>query len=115
MRVGIPPSISKATVRRVMRKTGLKWSHAQKKWMLTKSDLKLRLKCPQNIRHKLPKDFWAEIVGFYLDRASFTHKMNPFYQARAPRAMVWRKTEQGLDFGFSTKETMKEQDGAWQT
>ena len=31
---GIPPSISTATVRRVMKKTGLKWSHAQKKRVL---------------------------------------------------------------------------------
>ena len=40
----ISPSISTATVRRVMKKAGLKWSHAQKKGVLTKSDLKLRLK-----------------------------------------------------------------------
>ena len=31
VRAGIPPSISSETVRRVMRKAGLKWSHAQKK------------------------------------------------------------------------------------
>ena len=29
--------------------------------------------------------------------------MNPFDQARAPRAMVWRKPGQGLDFGFAAK------------
>ena len=44
VKAGIPPSISIATVRRVMRKEGLKWSHAQKKGVLNKSDLKLRLK-----------------------------------------------------------------------
>ena len=42
VRGGIPQSISTATVRRVMRKAGLKWSQAQKKGVLTKSDLKLR-------------------------------------------------------------------------
>ena len=41
---GISPSISTATVRKVMKKAGLKWSHGQKKGVLTKSDLKLRLK-----------------------------------------------------------------------
>ena len=85
---GIPPSVSTATVRRVMRKAGLKWNHAQKKGLLTKSDLKLRLKFARKVRRKLPKDFWTEGVGFYLDGASFTRKMNPFDQARAPRAMV---------------------------
>ena len=44
VRAGIPQSISTATVRRLMRKAGLKWSQAQKKGVLTKSDLKLRLK-----------------------------------------------------------------------
>ena len=103
VRAGIPPSISTATVRRVMKKAGLKWSHAQKKGVLTKSDLKLRLKFFRKVRRKLRKDFWTGCVGFYLDGASFTHKMNPFDQARAPRAMMWRKPGQGLDFGFTAK------------
>ena len=34
----IPPTISTAAVRRVVRKAGLKWSHAQKKAELTKSE-----------------------------------------------------------------------------
>ena len=88
VRAGIPPSISTATVRRVMKKAGLKWSHAQKKGVLTKSGLELRLKFARKVRRKLPKDFWTGGVGFCLDGASFTHKMNPFDQARAPRAMV---------------------------
>ena len=44
VKAGIPPSVSIATVHRVLRKEGLKWSHAHKKGVLTKSDLKLRLK-----------------------------------------------------------------------
>ena len=55
------------------------------------------------VRWKLPKDFWTGGVGYYLDGASFTHKMNPFDQARAARAMTWRKPGQGLDFGFTAK------------
>ena len=88
VRAGIPLSISTATVCRVMKKAGLKWSHAQKKGVLTKSDLKLRLKFTQKVRRKLPKDFWTGGVGFFLDGPNFTHKMNPFDQARAPRGMV---------------------------
>ena len=53
----IPPSISTATVRRVMRKAGLKWSYAQKKGVLTKSDLKSRLKFARKVRQKLIKNF----------------------------------------------------------
>ena len=61
---GIPPSVSTATVRRVMRKAGLKWNHAQKKGLLTKSDLKLRLKFARKVRRKLPKDFWTKVSDF---------------------------------------------------
>ena len=35
--------------------------------------------------------------------ASCTHKINPFDQDRAPRAMVWRKPGEGLDFGFTAR------------
>ena len=40
----IPPSISKETVCRVMPKTDLKWTHFQRKGIMSKNDLKLRLK-----------------------------------------------------------------------
>ena len=81
---------------------------AQKKGVLTKINLKLRLKFAQKVHWKLPKDFWTGGVGFYLDGASFTHKMNPFDQARARRAMMWRKPGQGLDFGFTAKGSHEE-------
>ena len=103
VKAGIPPSISEETVRRVLRKAGLKWARVQRKGILTKNDLKLRLKFARKVRRKLPANFWEEGVVFYLDGASFTHKMNPFDQARAPRAMAWRKAGQGFDFGFTGK------------
>ena len=68
--------------------------------MLTKNDVKLRLRIARKVRWKLRKDFETGGVGFYLDRASFTHEMNPFDQARAPRAIVWRKRRQRLNFDF---------------
>ena len=42
VRAAISSSISTATVHRVIKKAGSKWSHAQKKGVLTKSDLNLR-------------------------------------------------------------------------
>ena len=56
MSADIRPSISTATVR-VMRKAPLKWTHTQKKRVLTKSDLKLRLRFAQKVRRKLSKGF----------------------------------------------------------
>ena len=84
VKAGIPPSISEETVRRVLRKAGLKWARVQRKGILTKNDLKLRLKFAKKVRRRLSANFWEEGVGFYLDGASFTHKVNPFDQARAP-------------------------------
>ena len=104
VKAGIPPSLSEETIRRVLRKAGLKWARVQRKEILTINDLKLRLKFSRKIRRKLPANFWEEGVGFYLDEASFTHKMNPVDQVRAPRAMAWRKPGQGFDFGFTGKE-----------
>ena len=44
VKAGIQPSISEETVRKVVQKTDLKWTHFQRKGILTKIDLKLRLK-----------------------------------------------------------------------
>ena len=89
LKTGIPPAISEATFRRVLEKASLKWTRVQRKGILTKNDLELRLKFAQKVRRKLSANFWEESVGFCLDGASFTHKMNIFDQARAPRAMTW--------------------------
>ena len=44
VKADIPPSINEETVRKVVQKTDLKWTHFQRKAILTKNDLKLRLK-----------------------------------------------------------------------
>ena len=91
VKAGIPPSISEETVRRVLQKPGLKCASVQRKGILTKNGLTLKLKFARKVCRKLPAKFWEDGVGFYLDGASFTHKMASFHQARAPRAMAWRK------------------------
>ena len=44
VKAGIPPSISEEIVRKVVQKTVLKWTHFQRKGILIKSELELRLK-----------------------------------------------------------------------
>ena len=88
LRAGIPPSASDETVCRVPRKAGIKWIHAQRKGILTKNDLKLRLKFASTVQQKLPNNFWTEEIGLYLDKANFKHTTDPFDQARALEAMV---------------------------
>ena len=48
----IPPSISEETVRKVVQKSDLKWTHFQRKEILTKNDLKLRLKFAREVCRK---------------------------------------------------------------
>ena len=48
----IPPSISEETVRKVVQKSDLKWTHFQRKEILTKNDLKLRLKFARKVCRK---------------------------------------------------------------
>ena len=43
VKAGIPPSISVETVCKVVQKTDLKWTHFQRKGILIKNELKLRL------------------------------------------------------------------------
>ena len=48
----IPPSISEKSVGRILQKTHLKGDHFQRKRMLTKYDLKLRVKFTQKVCRK---------------------------------------------------------------
>ena len=43
VKAGIPPSITKETVCRILLKTDLKWSYFQRNGMLPENDVKLRL------------------------------------------------------------------------
>ena len=49
VKAGIPVSISGVTVRRVLWKTGLRWTNFQRKGILTKNDLKMRLKFARKV------------------------------------------------------------------
>ena len=103
VKASIPPSINERTFQRVLRKTELKWARAQRKRILTKNDMKLRLRFARKVRCKLSANFWKQGLGFYWDGTNFTDKITPFEQVRAPRAMACRKSGQGIDFVFTGK------------
>ena len=52
VKAGIPQSINKETVGTVLQRTNLKWTHFQRKRILTKTDLNLRLKLVQKLCRK---------------------------------------------------------------
>ena len=49
VKAGIPPSISKERVCKDLQKTDPTWTHFQRKGILTKNDLKLRLKFARKV------------------------------------------------------------------
>ena len=55
----------------------LAWGCVQRKGVLTKNDLKLRLTFAQEVHCKLSGNFWED-VGFYLDGAILNQKKEPF-------------------------------------
>ena len=46
---GIPPFISEETVRKVLQKTDLKWTHFQRKENMSKNDLKFTLEFTRKV------------------------------------------------------------------
>ena len=48
------------------------------------------------VKHTSPA-FWTEDVLLYLDAVSFVHKRNPYEDALAPAARVWRMPGEGLE------------------
>ena len=109
-KVGIPPFISEERIDRVLQEAGLKCDCVQRKGIVSKNGLKLRLRFTQEVRCKLSPNFWED-GGFYLDGASFTQKRNTFNENRAPEDISRSTLEKDLILVSLEKAVMKAQDG----
>ena len=103
MSAGIGSCVSDECVCRVMHRAGLRYRHSRREGLLTRKDLKIRLAFARKVKRILNPEFWKCGISFYLDRVSFTHKLNPSDQARAPRTMAWRRPGEGLMFKRTAK------------
>lgn len=100
--------VSDETVRKIFRKNGLRYTHSRKKGVLKRTDLKRRLQFAKAIKKmsaKEQKKLWRHDICFYFDAVGFTHKYNPFDQAKSPRTMAWRRPNDGLNFERTAKGT----------
>jgi len=89
--------VSNSTFRRVLHKLGYGYRRTRKKGLLSKNDMKARLKFARRIKRlKLGQEFWAKGISFYLDATGFEYKRNPLDQARNPSAREWRLKNEGL-------------------
>lgn len=92
----IGDEVSYQTVRRAIKQLGYGYRKARKKGLLTKTDLKERIKFANKVTRLLRDDFWTKGISFYLDGVGFTHKYNPLNDARTTKTMSWRKSSEGL-------------------
>eukprot|EP00794_Sanderia_malayensis_P001028 gene1028-biopygen266 len=101
---GVEEKVSNCTVRRFLNKEGYAYLRSRKKGLMTRKDLSATMKFCRNIRkRKFGPDFWRKHISFYLDGKGFEFKTNPFDQARAPKAREWRKQNEGLKIGCTSK------------
>ena len=99
---GIVDQASRRTVSRFLNKRGYRYLHSRKKGLMTKLDLKKRVKFARNVQRHNPK-LWTEGISFYLDGVGFVHKTNPRDEAMAPKGMAWRQRSEGLEPGYTAK------------
>lgn len=95
-------NISLRTAQRILNKNGYKHRTARRKGILDARDTKVRLSFARNMRSK-EDSFWREDMAFYFDGVGFVHKTRPTAAALACRGKVWRKRNEGLALGCTTK------------
>ena len=94
---------SDRTVRRYLNHEGYYYLQSRKKGLMSKADMKKRVVFAKKMLKEHEDGFWKNGVTFYLDGTSFVHKRNPADQARAPKGRVWRKRNEGLKQGCTSK------------
>lgn len=95
--------ISIWTTRRALNRLGYHFLVARKKGLLSQKDLVKRLHFAKRVKQTKPDSFWTETVCFYLDGVSFVHKYNPYSKSCAPACRIWRKANEGLSPGCTSK------------
>ena len=100
---GVDVNISDNTVRRVLNRYGYKYLQSRKKGLLSEKDARNRLLFARKVKRLYAKDIWINDIGFYFDGLSWTHKTNPYDQARSTTTMAWRRKSEGLCLKCTTK------------
>jgi transposase len=95
--------VSPCTVSRYLNQQGYYCLQARKKGLLTIKDLKDRRIFARKMIKNYAEDVWTKEIAFYLDGTGFAYKRNPLDQALAPRARIWRKRSEGIDFRCTAK------------
>ena len=102
---GLSAVCSNRTVRRTLIANKLYYLQARKKGLLTKDDLKKRVKFARQLTNNNHNtlDYWSNTIAFYFHGTGFVHKTNPEDQAVAPMRRIWRRKGEGLQPGCTAK------------
>lgn len=101
---GLSSKVKPRTFRSFLNKCGYRYLCARKKGLMNRKDLRNRqLFCRRCLRYRLGKEYWTKGVSMYVDGKGFAWKKNPLDQARAPKARIWRKENEGLEYGCTAK------------
>ena len=97
--------VSNRTVHHYINKLGFYYLRSRKKGLLSVKYLKLRRKfCQKITRRRLGPEFWRHAISLYLAGTGFAYKKNPMDQATALTAREWRRINEGLQIGCTTRE-----------
>ena len=61
------------------------------------------MKFVKDIKKYYENGLWSSGICFYLDAKHFIHKTNPMDQEKAIKRLVWRKKNEGLTKGSTSK------------
>jgi len=96
-------------VRRVFRTAGFRYTHSRKTGVLWRGDLRQCIRFAKRVRRFEEKTLWTTLTSRW-----FTHKYNPYNQAKAPRSMVWWRPVTAWLLKEQLVAHMKEQEDALQ-
>ena len=101
---GVSEHFSRQTVQRALNAEGYFYLQARKKGLLLRQDLGNRVAfLGKVLNQRLGSEFSTKHTVFYLDGTAFQFKTNPLDQTRAPKAIAWRKKQEGLHPGCTAK------------
>lgn len=95
--------VSVRTVTRFLHANGYRYLQARKKGLVNEADKKKRVTFAKKMMKEYDEDVWTKDIAFYLDGVSFVYKKNPKDQATAPTGKIWRKANEGLNSGCTSK------------
>ena len=74
---------------------------------MSRYDARARLLFARKVKRILSRDFWTNGIGFYFDRALWTHKTNLCDHSRPTTTMACRKKSESLTLKCTTKGKQK--------